>query len=267
MAVNDERLAEIRGQLDAIDVELHTLLMRRAMLAPEVIHAKGGLGPFWRPAREAQILRRRLAEHQGHFPAAAIAKIWCEIICGMISMETHFRLAAWAPDGNARIPELARDYFGQVVPVTREANSAAAIFAAASDHDIAAVLPWPDKDSDPWWVHLAQHRMPVLSIVWRLPFVAAEDGQPAALVSRIPLEPTGDDRTLVAVQGTKPAGGTAIAQSGDWHLVELDGFFRSGEEVATALHSGSATAVVIGAYAVPIRIDRAHPTELRKTHP
>jgi chorismate mutase/prephenate dehydratase len=270
MTANEERLAQIRLELDAIDVELHAFLMRRAMLAPEVIHAKGGLGPFWRPAREAQILRRRIAAHEGHFPPAAIAKIWCEIICGMISMETRFRLTLWSPPGDDRLVQLARDYFGQVVPVSRVPSAQAALFAAGSDHDVAAVLPWPGTPGvEPWWIALAEHRTPALSIVWRLPFIKLDDGRPAAVVSRVAMEKTEDDRSLVAVQveGDPAIPGAEIARHEDWRLIELDGFLPAGEAGLAALQTSSVLrAVQIGAYAVPIALDPAHPTELRK-HP
>ena len=47
----------LRKEIDALDDELAALIQRRAGLAQNIGHLKGG-APAYRPEREAQILRR-----------------------------------------------------------------------------------------------------------------------------------------------------------------------------------------------------------------
>ena len=70
-------LASVRREIDAIDDQLHALLMRRAALVTGVQAAKADrTGLFLRPGREAQIIRRLAATHQGSLPLAALSAIW-----------------------------------------------------------------------------------------------------------------------------------------------------------------------------------------------
>src|SRR6478736_6406766 len=59
-------LESIRGKIDAVDRELHELINRRAELARAVgvsKHASGHLVDFYRPEREAEVLRMALARN------------------------------------------------------------------------------------------------------------------------------------------------------------------------------------------------------------
>lgn len=65
MPSDSRSLTELRREIDAIDEATHDLLMRRAGIVERVRTAKGGLdtGNAWRPAREAEILRRLADRH------------------------------------------------------------------------------------------------------------------------------------------------------------------------------------------------------------
>src|SRR5262245_23985308 len=59
-------LAALRQQIDAIDQQMHDLLMRRTEAVLGIAAAKRESGEaVLRPAREAQVLRRLLARHKG----------------------------------------------------------------------------------------------------------------------------------------------------------------------------------------------------------
>ena len=81
-------LEELRGKIDAIDVQLQQLISERARVARQVGEVKGlsRTADFYRPEREAQVLRKvvernkgplrdeemvRLIQHQQAFTAAA----------------------------------------------------------------------------------------------------------------------------------------------------------------------------------------------------
>src|ERR1700722_2014240 len=67
-------LAALRAELDAIDDTMHDLLMRRAGVIEAV--AQSGKRSALRPGREASIIRRLLARHQGSLPPQAVYRIW-----------------------------------------------------------------------------------------------------------------------------------------------------------------------------------------------
>src|SRR5262249_59644225 len=92
-------------------------------------------------------------------------------------------------------------------------------------------LPAPaDSDPDPWWRCLAANP-DSLHVVVKLPFLAA-GGASAFVVAAFAPEPSGDDRTLVAIEsgdrakaladaGLKPV---VIARARRWQLAALEGF-------------------------------------------
>ena len=57
MSDSRESLEELRREIDRIDDQMHDLIIRRAEMAQRVRQVKGD-GPAFRPAREAQLLRR-----------------------------------------------------------------------------------------------------------------------------------------------------------------------------------------------------------------
>ncbi len=262
MTTQNLKLAEIRQALDEIDGRIHELLIERSRFAPAVVAAKQG-GPYWRPAREAQMLRRRQAAHHGDFPVRSLLRIWNEIIAGMVRIESNFRvaLASIVPDLDLTI----RDYFGLSVPVTRYAEARAALAEARATSDIVAILPWPAaEDPNPWWPQLlekSKRGAAPLALQFRLPFVGHHTA-PAALVSCIPSEPSGLDRSWLVVDKEAPLGdfGTDLVDLGcheGWRLIDVPGFIapgalQAGEGSPTALQGVSRSGFCIGAYAAPI---------------
>src|ERR1700730_11841719 len=87
MSSNKPTLDDLRRQIDAIDDQLHDLIMRRT----EVVEAigkekKDGKVPPSRPGREAIILRRVAARHSGNFPAVALVRMWREMLAATVGM-------------------------------------------------------------------------------------------------------------------------------------------------------------------------------------
>src|SRR5438067_11883361 len=87
-------LDEVRSRIDAIDAELLRLVSERAGLAKDVAAAKaaaGDAGKFGlRPGREAQLLRKLLANRQGA-SASLIVRIWRELIGDSLATQGPFR--------------------------------------------------------------------------------------------------------------------------------------------------------------------------------
>ncbi len=115
-----ERLAAIRARIDALDVNLRALLSERARLAQEVGHIKhaaGHEGSFYRPAREAQVLRAILAGNPGPLSDEALLRIYREIIAACLALEKNLTVAYLGPAGTYT-EAAVRKHFGQGVATT-----------------------------------------------------------------------------------------------------------------------------------------------------
>lgn len=104
--VKDEqaRLAQLRDDIDRIDGELMQLISARARCAQEVAEvktaARDGADPvFYRPEREAQVLRRIKTENPGPLPAEEMARLFREIMSACLALEKPMRIAFLGPQG------------------------------------------------------------------------------------------------------------------------------------------------------------------------
>ncbi|HTI86647.1 MAG TPA: chorismate mutase [Alphaproteobacteria bacterium] len=267
-------LEDLRAKIDAIDDSLHDLLMRRAGLAADIARLKtaapGSNGVFFRAGREAAVVRRILGRHRGPFPAAAVVRIWREIVAGVLSLQGELTVAASSPE----LIEMAREHFGSGSGLRRFASPAAAIRALGQRRATAALAPWPGSTPDRrWWFALAKASTKVDAprVVAALPVLGE---RPAAVVlANAAPEPSGDDRTLIVVRGTVTAkaiaralsharlDGAVIARGDGATLVDVDGFVADDSPSLTALRValGAKGVTVIGAYAksVSMRGERA----------
>src|ERR1700712_5011329 len=108
-------LPALRAELDRIDNPVHDLLMQRAEIVEHV--ARSGKPAAFRPGREASIIRRLLARHQGSLPPVAVVRIWRELLAGTTSMQGGFSLAVCDTDNGGPLTQLAREHFGALTPM------------------------------------------------------------------------------------------------------------------------------------------------------
>lgn len=99
-----EQLLKIREQIDAIDAQIQALISQRARLAKEVaqIKTQGGQveAVFYRPEREAQVLRRVIERNDGSLPAQDMARLFREIMSACLALEQPQRVAYLGPEGS-----------------------------------------------------------------------------------------------------------------------------------------------------------------------
>src|SRR6201999_3602375 len=71
-------LQELRKEIDAIDEEVHRLLMARGDIIDRLISVKQTqeVGSASRPAREADMMRRLVERHRGILPLDTVESIW-----------------------------------------------------------------------------------------------------------------------------------------------------------------------------------------------
>ena len=111
----EQKLAELRSQIDALDASILASLNHRARLAiavGEVKHVTGA--PVYRPEREAQVLLKQASASQGPLSAAAITAIYREVISACRELERRMRVAYLGPAGTFS-EEALRRHFGEGV--------------------------------------------------------------------------------------------------------------------------------------------------------
>lgn len=101
-AINTTSLAELRQQIDQVDQHIHQLLNQRAKLAEGVAKAKFAeeVNPvFYRPEREAQVLRNVMARNTGPLSDETVARIFREIMSACLALEAPQTIAFLGPQG------------------------------------------------------------------------------------------------------------------------------------------------------------------------
>lgn len=107
-----DKLKIIRDRIDAFDDRILELLNERARLAQEIGGAKRGAVKY-RPEREAQVLRRLASANKGPLPAAAVARLYTEIMSACRSLEDGISVAYLGPQGTFSEEAALRQFGGQ----------------------------------------------------------------------------------------------------------------------------------------------------------
>ncbi len=278
-AAGGTSLADLRGELDAIDDAIHDLLMRRASVVEQVgALVASGKVPL-RPGREAAIIRRLLARHQGRLPKRVLPRLWRELFAGTTAMQASYVIAVCQADPATGFIACAREHFGGLTPLRVHRTPAQAIGEVSAGNAIAAVLPMPADDETPgnaWWTALLHRDEPRIHVVGRLPFWAPRsEGAPAVqalVVAAAAPDASGDDRSLIGLElpGDVSRARLAAALAGAgfspgptilrrpqgapaaFALVDVAGFVADGDPRLAAIPDLERPPVVLGAYAVPV---------------
>ena len=279
MASGARSLDDLRREIDRIDVSIHELLMQRTAVVLEVSRAKGGgsRAQFFRPGREATILRRLVERHSGAFPQASLVRIWREIMSGQLRVQTEVTVAVCTADGRGGVWDTARDQYGAAAHYRAFARPSEVVAAVRAGAASIGVLPMPeDGDQEPWWPLLAAEDAP--RILSRLPFITDQEaGQPALAIGFGQPDPSDRDRGCLIVESErspqaitdslKAAGvrGRSLASSdgGRVALIETDGLIAPDDRRLERVRRDVGGRVIpVGGYAVPIVTGRFARTEV-----
>jgi chorismate mutase len=190
-------LADLRKEIDSIDEQMHRLLMQRGDIIDRLIKVKKTqeVGSAFRPAREADMMRRLVERHRGILPLDTVESIWRVIVSTFTYVQAPFSVHADVSVGESAMRDSARFHFGFLVPYVPHFSAQAAVEAVAnSKGDLALVSAI--SGHTPWWIILEPAGAP--KIIARLPFLERAD-HPAALpvfaISRV-----ADDALLTEVE-------------------------------------------------------------------
>src|SRR5438552_950167 len=147
-------LRDLRREIDQIDEAMHHLLMQRGEIINRLIAVKQTqeTGSAFRPAREADMMRRLVERHKGILPLETAESIWRVIIATFTFVQSPFSLHADLSAGDARMRDSARFHFGFTVPFVAHMG-ASAVVAAVSDSkgDLGLVPAFAVPGAGPWW--------------------------------------------------------------------------------------------------------------------
>lgn len=101
--MGEERdLDQLRAAIDAIDERLLALIAERGRRVLEIAQRKAagrGDNHFYRPEREAQVLRRVQAHNPGPLSDETVARLFREIMSACLALEAPQRVAYLGPEG------------------------------------------------------------------------------------------------------------------------------------------------------------------------
>lgn len=99
---DQDRLQDLRRCIDELDDELLRIINRRGELAQEVARIKGAQadnGAYYRPEREAQVLRRITEANPGPLPDADVARLFREVMSACLALEQPLSVGYLGPEG------------------------------------------------------------------------------------------------------------------------------------------------------------------------
>jgi chorismate mutase/prephenate dehydratase len=277
MPSSQPRLDLLRQDIDAIDSAIHDLIVARGAIVEDIRKIKKDAGPALRPGREAMILRRLAAKHQGAFPLPALVCLWREMMGGFTHMQQPFSGAVHAPAGNDRLIRLARDHYGSLTTLSAMPSASACIRAVAEGAVEIAILPVPaDGEDESWWPLLMGSDKKTPQVVSRLPFIQEGDVEQALVVAPWARDLSEFESSLVAIRlgertsrsrvmSVMAAAGFADAMSlatmetdpeNCFHVIEVSGGVAADAAPLKALPAQFGLALIdahiIGGYARPL---------------
>src|SRR5271155_4272253 len=185
----DFSLADIRRNIDRIDASMHELLIERSQIIDRLIAVKNTQesGSAFRPAREADMMRRLVERHHGNLPFDTVESIWRVIISTFTYVQTPFCVHADLSAGDALMRDSARFHFGFTAPFEPHLGASSVVEAVSrSKGDLGLIPAFAIAGAGPWWVALEFDTAP--KIVARLPFVERPHhpaAMPVFVISRV----------------------------------------------------------------------------------
>lgn len=117
--MSQDKLAELRLRIDELDEQLQSLMNQRGRLAMEVAAAKQAMGEsnYYRPAREAEVLRKVMARNQGPLPDATLVRLFRELMSACLALEGPLRVAYLGPAGTYTEAAVYKHFGHAIMPL------------------------------------------------------------------------------------------------------------------------------------------------------
>jgi chorismate mutase/prephenate dehydratase len=136
-------LEQVRQQIDDIDQQIQHLLNRRTAIAQEVARIKienGEKTDFYRPDREAMVLRKVMERNKGPLAAKEVARLFREIMSACLAAEKPLQVAYLGPEGSFT-QAAAQKHFGGSVELQPVSTIANVFRAVETEYACYGVVP------------------------------------------------------------------------------------------------------------------------------
>ena len=139
LPINTDEIKSYRNQIDSIDEQIQTLINERAKIAQKIAIAKKNHEDhpiFYRPEREAQVLKAVMARNEGPLSGEKMARLFREIMSVCLELEAPQKVAYLGPVGTFT-HAAALKHFGKaattvslatITDVFREVESGSAMY-------------------------------------------------------------------------------------------------------------------------------------------
>ena len=136
-------LLSLREKIDALDMQIMENISCRAGLAQQVAKVKKGQGDktYYRPEREAQVLRRVMNANDGVIDNENMARLFRQIMSACLALEQPIKVAFLGPEGTFT-QEAAIKHFGDsaiTMPMTAIDEVFREVVAGACDYGVVPV--------------------------------------------------------------------------------------------------------------------------------
>lgn len=102
LSQDPDKLDQLRAQIDALDADIQELISRRARIAFDVARSKGEARDavdYYRPEREAQVLRGVLERNEGPLSDSEMLRLFREIMSACLARQEPLKIAYLGPEG------------------------------------------------------------------------------------------------------------------------------------------------------------------------
>ena len=201
---NKSIVSRIQNQISSIDAEILSLLVRR-FEAVKALSVQENIPEdefSYRPDREAKVMRNAIEQNNEMLPIPSLSKIMREIISIEQQIHKAFNVAVYVKEQSQDMLELSKEHFGTNCRYIPCLSLSQTIQKVDTDEAGVAILPLFDGAEESWWTTLSCGSHETLKIVAKLPFLKKNitSEKEAYVIGRAPFLPTGNDRTLFAIE-------------------------------------------------------------------
>jgi chorismate mutase/prephenate dehydratase len=139
---NTAELAAVRDEIDRLDEQIQELISQRARMAFRVRQTKGGdldAVRFYRPEREAQVLRRVQERNQGPLSDSEMLRLFREIMSACLAQQEPLKVAFLGPEGTFTQQAVTRHFGHSVHGVSLPTIDEVFERVQSGDHDFGVV--------------------------------------------------------------------------------------------------------------------------------
>lgn len=215
----DEALTQVRDEIDQIDQEIHALLNKRAECAQRVADIKHDFGAsspvFYRPEREAQVLRKAMQRNQGPLPNQEIARLFREVMSVCLAHE-HRMNVGFVQTSELNTEQAALKQFGHSVePIafTSAADTLLSLAQGMLHYAVLSVNTLPEVLS-----LLVAHQLNIVGEV------SLHGDESFLVVGHQTVTASGDDKTALIIESKDSviADASRIISDGTLTYIELE---------------------------------------------